>query len=120
MIGTQVASSPRLFYDFCLDDHVPSDHLLRRIDQFLDLESVRAELRPFYSKIGRPSIDPELMMRMLIIGYRMGIRSERRLCGEVHLNLAYRWFCRLGLDGHTTATADSGRAISCGVSLRLS
>jgi transposase len=67
MIGTQVAS-PRLFYDFCLDDHVPSDHLLRRIDQFLDLESVRAELRPFYSKIGRPSIDPELMMRMLIIG----------------------------------------------------
>jgi Transposase domain (DUF772) len=93
MIGTQVAS-PRLFYDFCLDDHVPSDHLLRRIDQFLDLESVRAELRPFYSKIGRPSIDPELMMRMLIIGYRMGIRSERRLCGEVHLNLAYRWFCR--------------------------
>jgi transposase len=68
MTGTQVAS-PRLFYDFCLDDHVPSDHLLRRIDQFLDLESVRAELRPFYSKIGRPSIDPELMMRMLIIGY---------------------------------------------------
>ena len=67
MIGTQVAS-PRLFYDFCLDDHVPSDHLLRRIDQFLDLESVRAELKPFYSKIGRPSIDPELMMRMLIIG----------------------------------------------------
>jgi transposase len=98
MIGTQVASA-RLFYDFCLDDHVPSDHLLRRIDQFLDLESVRTELRPFYSKIGRPSIDPELMMRMLIIGYSMGIRSERRLCDEVHLNLAYRWFCRLGLDG---------------------
>ena len=73
--------------------------LLRRIDQFLDFESVRAELRPFYSKIGRPSIDPELMMRMLIIGYSMGIRSERRLCEEVHLNLAYRWFCRLGLDG---------------------
>ena len=97
MMGTQVAS-PRLFYDFCLDDHVPS-HLLRRIDQFLDFESVRAELRPFYSKIGRPSIDPELMMRMLIIGYSMGIRSERRLCEEVHLNLAYRWFCRLGLDG---------------------
>lgn len=60
---------------------------------------MRAELRPFYSKIGRPSIDPELMMRMLIIGYSMGIRSERRLCEEVHLNLAYRWFCRLGLDG---------------------
>lgn len=56
-------------------------------------------LKPFYSTIGRPSIDPELMMRMLIVGYCMGIRSERRLCEEVHLNLAYRWFCRLGLDG---------------------
>ena len=73
------SSVAALVYDFCLDDHVPSDHLLRRIDQFLDFESVRAELRPFYSKIGRPSIDPELMMRMLIIGYSMGIRSERRL-----------------------------------------
>ena len=98
MMGMQIAA-PRLFYDFCLDDHVPSDHLLRRIDQFIDLESVRSELRPVYSNIGRPSIDPELMMRMLIIGYSMGIRSERRLCEEVHLNLADRWFCRLGLDG---------------------
>ena len=70
-----------------------------RIDRFLDLEGVRSELKPFYSSIGRPSIDPELMMRMLIVGYCMGIRSERRLCEEVHLNLAYRWFCRLGLDG---------------------
>jgi transposase len=89
----------QLFYEFRLDDHVPGDHLLRRIDRFLDLGSVRSELRPFYSTIGRPSIDPELMMRMLIVGYCMGIRSERRLCEEVHLNLAYRWFCRLGLDG---------------------
>ena len=71
----------------------------RRIDRFLDLESVRSELRAFYSSIGRPSIDPALMIRMLIVGYCMGIRSERRLCEEVHLNLAYRWFCRLGLDG---------------------
>jgi len=98
MMGTQVAA-PQLFYDFCLDDYVPGDHLLRRIDRFVDLESVRAELRPFYSTIGRPSIDPDLMLRMLIVGYCMGIRSERRLCEEVHLNLAYRWFCRLGLDG---------------------
>lgn len=60
---------------------------------------VRAQLKPFYSVTGRPSVDPERMMRMLIIGYCMGIRSERRLCEEVHLNLAYRWFCRLGLDG---------------------
>ena len=98
MMGMQTEPA-QLFYDFCLDNHVPADHLLRRIDQFLDLESVRSELKPFYSSIGRPSIDPELMMRMLIVGYCMGIRSERRLCEEVHLNLAYRWFCRLGLDG---------------------
>lgn len=98
MMGSQVAPL-QLFYDFCLDDHVPNDHLLRRVDQFLDLESVRSELRPFYSPIGRPSIDPELMIRMLMVGYCMGVRSERRLCEEVHLNLAYRWFCRLGLDG---------------------
>jgi transposase len=98
MMGVQIAPA-QLFYDFCLDDHVPLDHLLRRIDVFLDLDSVRLELKPFYSSIGRPSIDPELMMRMLIVGYCMGIRSERRLCEEVHLNLAYRWFCRLGLDG---------------------
>jgi transposase len=98
MMGMQTAPA-QLFYDFCLDDHIPDDHLLRRIDQFLDLARVRTELKPFYSTIGRPSIDPELMMRMLIVGYCMGIRSERRLCEEVHLNLAYRWFCRLGLNG---------------------
>ena len=82
-MGMQTAPA-QLFYDFCLDDHVPDDHLLRRIDRFLDLERVRTELKPFYSNIGRPSIDPELMMRMLIVGYCMGIRSERRLCEEVH------------------------------------
>src|SRR6202158_2790435 len=74
--------------------------MLRQIEQFVDLSEVRAHLEPYYSETGRPSIDPELMMRMLIIGYCFGIRSERRLCEEVHLNLAYRWFCRLGLDGH--------------------
>ncbi len=98
MMGWQVAPA-QLFYDFCLDDHVPDDHPLRKIDQFLDLESVRSELKRFYSAIGRPSIDPALMVRMLVVGYCMGIRSERRLCEEVHLNLAYRWFCRLGLNG---------------------
>lgn len=97
-MGTQ-ATPERLFYDFCLEDHVPGDHLLRQIDQFLDLTELRRELAPFYCSIGRPSIDPELMIRMLIIGYCFAIRSERRLCEEVHLNLAYRWFCRLGLDG---------------------
>ena len=88
-----------LFYEFSLERHVPADHLLRSIDRFVDLSELRAHLAPFYSAIGRPSIDPELMIRMLIVGYCFGIRSERRLCEEVHLNLAYRWFCRLGLDG---------------------
>jgi transposase len=97
MMGVQ-ATSARLFYDFCLDDYVPSDHILRSIDRHLDLDDVRQAVRPFYSSTDRPSIDPELMIRMLIAGYCMGIRSERRLCEEVHLNLAYRWFCRLGLD----------------------
>jgi transposase len=98
MMGMQVAPE-RLFYDFCLEDRVPADHLLRRIDRFLDLGDIRTKLAPFYCSIGRPSIDPELMIRMLIVGYCFAIRSERRLCEEVHLNLAYRWFCRLGLDG---------------------
>ena len=74
-------------------------HLLRSIDRFVELGDLPRELASFYSAVGRPSIDPELMIRMLIVGYCFGIRSERRLCEEVHLNLAYRWFCRLGLDG---------------------
>lgn len=96
-MGMQSAPE-RLFYDFCLEDHVPDDHLLRQIDRFLDFDGIRQQLRPYYSSIGRPSIDPELMIRMLIVGYCFAIRSERRLCEEVHLNLAYRWFCGLGLD----------------------
>jgi transposase len=88
-----------LFYGFSFDRHVSADHLLRLVDRFVDLSGLRQHLRPFYSDIGRPSIDPELLIRMLLVGYCCGIRSERRLCEEVHLNLAYRWFCRLGLDG---------------------
>jgi transposase len=98
MMGQHNGSQNRLFYSFNLEDHVPANHLLRGIDHFLDLADLRAYLTPFYSHTGRPSIDPELMIRMLIIGYCFGIRSERRLCEEVHLNLAYRWFCRLGLE----------------------
>jgi transposase len=98
MMGRQSGSQDRLFYTFNLDAHVPSDHLLRGIDRFLDLDELRGHLAPFYSHTGRPSVDPELMIRMLIVGYCFGIRSERRLCEEVHLNLAYRWFCRLGLE----------------------
>jgi transposase len=99
MMGERTVAQEALFYEFSLERHVPADHLLRSIDRFVDLSSIREHLRPFYSDTGRPSIDPELMIRMLIIGYTHGIRSERRLCEEVHLNLAYRWFCRLGLDG---------------------
>ena len=97
MMGTQSAPA-QLFYDFDLECHVPDNHMLREIDRFLDVDGLRTKLRTFYSHLGRPSIDPELIVRMLVIGYVMGIRSERRLCDEVHLNLAYRWFCRLDLD----------------------
>ena len=98
MMGRRGGAQDRLFYGFNLDDHVPRDHLLRGIDQVLDLGDLHEHLSPFYSHTGRPSIDPELMIRMLVVGYCFGIRSERRLCEEVHLNLAYRWFCRLDLD----------------------
>jgi transposase len=98
MMGQQGPAQEQLFYTFSLESHVPADHLLRRIDSVLDLTDLRQHLAPHYSHTGRPSIDPELMIRMLIVGYCFGIRSERRLCDEVHLNLAYRWFCRLGLE----------------------
>ena len=98
MMGQLPAGQSALFYDFCLDDYIPQDHFLRQIDRILDLSELRKHLAPFYSDTGRPSIDPELTIRILIIGYCFGIRSERRLCEEVHLNLAYRWFCRLGLE----------------------
>ena len=99
MMGERRVDQSALFYEFSLERHVPADHMLRAIDRFVELDGLRAHLAPFYSAIGRPSIDPELLIRMLLVGYCFGIRSERRLCEEVHLNLAYRWFCRLGLDG---------------------
>jgi len=98
MMGPEVGQQDRLFYEFNLDDRVPAKHLLRSIDAVLDLSWLRSELAPFYSHTGCPSIDPELMIRMLLVGYCYSIRSERRLCQEVELNLAYRWFCRLGLE----------------------
>jgi transposase len=98
MMGQQAGGQNQLFYSFNLEAHVPGDHLLRGIDRVLDLSELRRYLASFYSHTGRPSIDPELMIRMLLVGYCFGIRSERRLCEEVHLNLAYRWFCRLGLE----------------------
>src|SRR6266436_4668946 len=99
MMGERRVQQEALFYEFSLERHVPEKHLLRSMDRFVELDGLRQELAPFYSEMGRPSIDPELLIRMLIVGYCFGIRSERRLCEEVHLNLAYRWFCGLGLDG---------------------
>ena len=98
MMGSQNDGQDQFLYNFRLTDYVPEDHLLRQIDRVLDLKGLRSHLAPFYSHTGRPSIDPELMIRMLIIGYCFGIRSERRLCEEVQLNLAYRWFCRLSIE----------------------
>jgi transposase len=99
MMGERQVMQGALFYEFSLEGHVPAGHMLRSIDRFVDLGDLRTHLAPFYSATGRPSVDPELLIRMLIVGYCYGIRSERRLCEEVHLNLAYRWFCRLGLEG---------------------
>jgi hypothetical protein len=90
MMGPQHTDQAALFYEFSLERHVPASHLLRSIDRFVDLSGIRSELAPYYSSTGRPSIDPELLVRMLLVGYCYGIRSERRLCEEVHLNLAYR------------------------------
>jgi len=98
MMGRDEKDQGQFFYAFNLEDHIPKDHLLRRIDHFLDLSGLHDHLAPYYSHTGRPSIDPELMMRMLIVGYCYGIRSERQLCEEVKLNLAYRWFCRLSIE----------------------
>ena len=95
MMGSNDKPQDELFYAFNLDEMVPQDHLLRDIDRVLDLSNLHEHLAPYYSHTGRPSVDPELMIRMLLIGYCCGIRSERQLCYEVSMNLAYRWFCKL-------------------------
>ena len=110
MMGRQRDNQSQLFYSFCLEDRVPADHLLRKINPFVDLSDLRCHLAPFYSTMGRPSVDPELMIRMLLVGYCFGIRSERRLCQEVDLNLAYRWFCGLGLEGQVPDHSNFSRA----------
>src|SRR5437867_421203 len=98
MMGRLNHDQGQLFYSFCLEEIVPDDHLIREIAAVLDLSWVRAELAPHYPTNGRPSIDPELMIRMLIIGYVFAIRSERALCRDVQVNLAYRWFCGLSIE----------------------
>src|SRR5512136_3397176 len=97
-MGRLKSDQGQLFYEFRLGDAVPEDHLVRKIDAALDLSWLRGELALHYSSMGRPSIDPELMIRMLIVGYVFAIRSERLICREVQVNLAYRWFCRLGIE----------------------
>src|ERR1700730_18548985 len=100
MMGRKYREQASFFYEFRLDEMIPKGHLLRRINVFVTsvLGDLHEQLDPFYSNIGRPSIDPELLIRMLIVGYCFGIRSERKLCEEVRLHLAYRWFCRLDLN----------------------
>jgi transposase len=98
MMGRQNSDQGHLFYEFCLDEAVPDDHLVRKIDAVLDLSWAYAELAPHYPTLGRPSVDPVLMIRMLIIGYVFALRSERLLCREVQVNFAYRWFCQLGIE----------------------
>src|SRR4051795_12691441 len=98
MLGRQESGQGQFFYSFDLDKVIPPDHLVRQIDGLLDLSGVHKELAPFYSHTGQPSIDPVLMIRMLIIGYVFALRSKRRLCAEVQVNLAYRSFCKLGIE----------------------
>ena len=100
MMGRQTVDQSQLFYLFNLEGRIPERHLLRQINPIVTriLANLRTKLEPFYSEVGRPSIDPELMIRMLIVGYCYGVRFERKLCEEVELHLAYRWFCRLDLD----------------------
>ena len=98
MLGHQESGQGQFFYAFDLDNVVPPDHLVRQIDGLLDLSWVHKELAPFYSHTGRPSIDPVLIIRMLIVGYVFALRWERRHCAEVQVNLAYRWFCKLGIE----------------------
>ena len=98
MMGRREGGQGQFSYSFDLDKVVPPDHLVRQVESVLDLSWVHKELAPCYSHTGRPSIDPVLMIRMLIVGYVFAIRSERRLCSEVQVNLAYRWFCQLGIE----------------------
>jgi len=98
MMGRLETDQCQFFYSYRLDELVPADHLVRKLDTVLDLSWVRAELAPYYSHTGRPSVDPELMVRMLIVGYVFAIRSERQLCSELQVNMAYRWFCGLSIE----------------------
>ena len=132
MMGPRQVEQGALFYNFSLDRHVPADHLLRSVDRFIDLAGLRRELAPFYSETGGPSVDPELMIRMLVVGYVFAIRSERLICREVQVNLAYLGFAssvlrtpsRIIRRSHAPVTSASARerfsvACSSGLSRRV-
>src|SRR5215472_6979849 len=110
MMGRLNHDQGRLFYAFCLEEAIPDDHLVREVAAVLDLSWVHAELAAHYPDNGRPSIDPELMIRMLIIGYVFAIRSERALCRDVQVNLAYRWFCGLSIEDNVPDHSTFSRA----------
>ena len=123
MMGQQPRTDS-LFYYFRLEDQIPDDHLLKRLDRFIDFGFVRERLRDPYSAIGRPSIDPEVLLRLLLVGYLYGITSERRLIEEVRMHLAYRWFSRLGFEreipDHSTFSKNRhGRFRKVGVFLEV-
>ena len=123
MMGQQPRTEP-LFYYFRLEDQIPDDHLLKRLDRFIDFGFVRERLRDTYSAIGRPSIDPEVLLRLLLVGYLYGITSERRLMEEVRMHLAYRWFSRLGFEreipDHSTFSKNRhGRFRGAGIFLEV-
>src|SRR5271170_2442050 len=120
MMGRLEQGQRQLFYSFCLEEVVPDDHQVRAIASVLDLSWVYGELSPHYPALGRPSIDPVLMIRMLILGYAFGLRSERLLCREVRVNLAYRWFCGLSIedkipDHSVFSRARNERFCDCGI-----
>src|SRR2546428_9379013 len=119
MMGQQTRIES-LFYYFRLEEEIPEDHLLRLIDHHVDFSFVRERLKRFYSWTGRPSIDPEVLLRLLLLGYLCGITSERRLMEEVRMHLAYRWFTRLDfsqeIPGHSTFSKNRhGRLRQSGV-----
>jgi len=112
MMGQLSSGQERLFYSFNIEDHIPANHLLRSIGRCLDLSDLRHYLADFYSPIGRPSIDPELMIRLLVVGYCYGIRSKCRLCDEAHLNLEYCWLCRRSPNPSTFSRIATGGSVT--------
>jgi len=114
MMGRLNHDQEQLLYSFRLDEAVPHDHPIRKIAAVVDLSWVHSELAPFYPKMGRPSIDPELMIRMLIIGYVFAIRSERAICRDLQVNLAYRWFCGLSIENKIPDHSVFSRAVMSG------